>query len=79
MEANELLKLLNHQWASTTDISAIGSCGRAKAVKIKNEIRNKLGNKIYLPDNKVPMEEVITYFNINMNYLKKIRDLNKEG
>ncbi len=77
MNAEEILKLIDQQWATTTDITKIGKCGRDKAVKIKKEIANELGNKYYLPDGMVPMEKVVKYFNININYLKRMKNLNK--
>ena len=78
MNAEELLELINQQWATTTDITKIGQCGRDKAVKIKSEIKSQLGNNYYLPNGRVPMEKVVEYFNININYLKRIKNLNKE-
>lgn len=77
MNAEEILKLINQQWATTTDITKIGKCGRDKAVKIKNQIKQHLGNSFYLPNGMVPMEKVVEYFNININYLKRLKNLNK--
>ena len=73
VSAEEMLKIFDNQWASTKDIMKIGAVGVNKSQKIKNEIceiSNKNGYK--LPCGLVPMEEVINYFGININYLKRV-------
>ena len=73
LQADQMLITLNKQWATIQDIMLVGSLGRNKARDIKNEIANKIeaeGKK--LPNNLVPMEKVIEYFNINVEYLVSI-------
>ena len=73
LNASELLELLNSQWASVNDIRLIGNVGLNTARSIKKEIVmlvEDTGKK--LPPNLVPMEYVIHYFNINIQYLRKI-------
>ena len=73
LQADQMLITLNKQWATIQDIMLVGSLGRNKARDIKNEIANKIeaeGKK--LPNNLVPMEKVIEYFNINVEYLVNI-------
>ena len=73
LQADQMLTTLNKQWATIQDIMLVGSLGRNKARDIKNEIANKIeaeGKK--LPNNLVPMEKVIEYFNINVEYLVNI-------
>ena len=75
ISANEMLNMLGHQWADTKDIMKIGSVGKNKAISIKKLIAKKLeeSEKEYaLPNNKVPMEEVMKYFNINIDYLSRL-------
>lgn len=74
LSANEILNLLNKQWATAQDIRAIGSVGANKALEIKNEIRKKVEVDGYkLPSTRLlPMQYVIDYFKININYLKKV-------
>lgn len=73
MKANDLLNMINKQWATTTDIMSIGEVGYHKALDIKKEIATALENQKYkLPKNKVPMEFVVEYFKINISYLKKV-------
>ena len=56
MKANDLLNMINKQWATTTDIMSIGEVGYHKALDIKKEIATVLENQKYkLPKNKLPM------------------------
>ena len=75
MKAKELLDLLDKQWANTKDIQKIGGIGEAKALKVKKHIRDELINEknYYLPNERtVPMCEVVKFFKIDINYLKRI-------
>ena len=78
MSSKDLLKLIDKQWADTKTIMQIGAVGRNKAIDIKNKIRNELEeNNYYLPPNLIPMENVLSYFKINVNYLIKIANSQK--
>lgn len=73
LPADKMLVTLNKQWATIQDIMLVGSLKRNKARDIKNEIAEKIkqeGKKF--PNNLVPMEKVIEYFNINVEYLVSI-------
>jgi len=73
IQADEMLELLNKQWATIQDIMKIGALGRNKARNIKNEIeRNIVDQGLKLPNNLVPMEKVIEYFKINLDFLVTI-------
>lgn len=73
IQADEMLKILNKQWATIQDIMKIGAIGRNKARNIKNEIeRNIIDQGLKLPNNLVPMEKVIEYFKINLDFLVTI-------
>lgn len=70
ISAEDMLVLLSKQWATVQDIMKIGALGRNKARDIKNEIEREVkdsGQK--LPNNLVPMEKVIDYFKINLDFL----------
>ena len=68
-----MLEILNKQWATIQDIMKIGALGRNKARNIKNEIeRNIIAQGLKLPNNLVPMEKVIEYFKINLDFLLAI-------
>ena len=73
IQADERLEILNKQWATIQDIMKIGALGRNKARNIKNEIeRNIMDQGLKLPNNLVPMEKVIEYFKINLDFLVTI-------
>ena len=73
IQADEMLEILNKQWATIQDIMKIGALGRNKARDIKNEIeRNIIDQGLKLPNNLVPMEKVIEYFKINLDFLVTI-------
>ena len=73
IQADEMLEILNKQWATIQDIMKIGALGRNKARNIKNEIeRNIIDQGLKLPNNLVPREKVIEYFKINLDFLVTI-------
>ena len=73
IQADEMLEILNKQWATIQDIMKIGALGRNKARNIKKEIeRNIIDQGLKLPNNLVPMEKVIEYFKINLDFLVTI-------
>ena len=75
IQADEMLEILNKQWATIQDIMKIGALGRNKARNIKNEIeRNIIDQGFKLPNNLVPMEKVIDYFKINIDFLVSINN-----
>lgn len=71
LSADELLNVINKQWATTNDIMSIGSVGYHRALKIRKTIAEEIGTE-RLPKYLVPMEFVVDYFNINVSYLKKV-------
>lgn len=73
IQADEMLEILNKQWATVQDIMKIGAVGRNKARSIKNEIDRSIKETgLDLPNNLVPMEKVIEYFKINVDFLVSI-------
>ena len=73
LSANETLDLIRKQWATVEDIQLLGRTGINKAQTIKKQIKEeieKTGKK--LPYGVVPMEKVVEYYDININYLKKV-------
>lgn len=79
LNADQLLEIASSQWASAKDIMKIGNVGRNKAYAIRSEIALSL----YGDDSKlrnrglVPMNEVLKYFNIDINYLKEVASYGK--
>lgn len=74
--AKEILKTLEKQWLTTKDIQIVSGSSQIKAREIKKNITAIIlqeGN--YLPQGLVPVDRVIKYLNINVNYLKKIANI----
>ena len=79
LNAEEVLKVASSQWASAKDIMKIGSVGRNKAYAIRSEIALSLYNNDDKVRNRglVPMNEVLKYFGIDINYLKEVATYDK--
>lgn len=78
LSISDLLKIIDKQWANSSDIAKVGCVGINRAGAIKKEISKIVESENYkLPFGLVPMKYVIDYFKIDINYLKKIEKLNK--
>ena len=79
LSAQEILDLLNLQWADTETVMKLGSIGSNKALYVKKVIRESLEAEGYfLPRGLVPMDKLVDYFKINVSYLKKISGKEKK-
>ena len=73
MDARETLKLISKQWCDLNDLMKLAEIGKNNAVKLRRGIRNDLTLKGYiLPNNRLPMIEVVNKLKININYLEKM-------
>ena len=71
MTANETLQIIAKQWCNLSDLMKLAGVGRNKALTIKSSIKQRLENEnYYVPNNAVPMQEVVKYFNIDVPYLE---------
>lgn len=80
MTANEILKLIAKQWCNLNDLMKLAGVGRNNALLIKSTIKKKLEEQnYYVPNNAVPMQEVVKYLNIDIPYLEaRVQTLMKE-
>ncbi len=73
MNYQELFNLISKPWASVKDIKKIANCGRDRASKIRDTIILDIinnGKNIPIAREKiVPMENVISYLNLNLDYI----------
>lgn len=77
MNARETLKLISKQWCDINDLMKLTELGKNNAIKLRSEIKNELLLKGYiLPNNRLPMIEVINKLKININYLEKMAKQN---
>lgn len=73
MNARETLKLISKQWCDINDLMKLAETGKNNAVKLRREIKDELILKGYtLPNNRLPMIEVVNKLKININYLEKM-------
>ncbi len=73
MNAKETLNLISKQWCNLSDLQKLTGLGKNSTIKLKNEIKLDLESKGYLLPNKLlPMNEVVNYLKININYLQKM-------
>ena len=73
MDARETLKLISKQWCNLNDLMLFAEIGKNNAVKLRKEIKQDLINQGYtLPNNRLPMIEVVNKLKININYLEKM-------
>lgn len=80
MTANETLKLIAKQWCNLSDLMKLAGVGRNNALVIKSTIKKRLENEnYYVPNNAVPMQEVVKYLNIDIPYLEARANQIKEA
>lgn len=73
MDARETLKLISKQWCNLNDLMLLAEIGKNNAIKLRKEIKQDLINQGYtLPNNRLPMIEVVNKLKININYLEKM-------
>lgn len=72
MTADETLKLIAKQWCNLSDLMKLAGVGRNTALNIKSTIKKRLENEnYYVPNNAVPMIEVVKYLDIDIAYLEE--------
>lgn len=71
MNAKEILELISKQWCTLEDLKKLTGLGKNNLLKLKREIKKELNNNS-LPSKLLPMNEVVKYLNIDIDYLKKI-------
>lgn len=71
MNAKEILELISKQWCTLEDLKKLTGLGKNNLLKLKREIKNELNNNS-LPSKLLPMNEVVKYLNIDIDYLKKL-------
>lgn len=71
MNVREILELITTKnWCDISDLMKLTGLSRISALKIKNKIKKELNYEIHTT--KLPMNIVVDYLNIDINYLKKI-------
>ena len=71
MNAEETLKLISTKtWCNINDLMKLTGLSRSSALKIRNKIKDTLNYEIHTRD--LPMNVVIDYLNIDVEYLKNV-------
>lgn len=71
MSTDEILKIISKQWCSLDDLRNLTGLGKNNLLKLKREIRKSLNNNS-IPNKLLPMNEVVKYLNIDVDYLIKL-------
>lgn len=73
MNAHDMLEILSKQWCNTEDLKMLTGLGKNNISKLKTKIRKELMSKGYkLPTKLLPMNEVVNYLKIDIEYLNQI-------
>lgn len=73
MNAHDTLEILSKQWCNTEDLKKLTGLGKNNISKLKTKIRKELMSKGYkLPTKLLPMNEVVNYLKIDIEYLNQI-------
>ena len=72
LTAKEALDIVSKQWASVNDIKRLASVGNSKALEIKKDIQQGLSKSGFTLTTKIPMDRLVEYLGINVEYLRKI-------
>lgn len=71
MSTDEILKTISKQWCSLDDLRNLTGLGKNSLLKLKREIKKSLNNNS-IPNKLLPMNEVVKYLNIDVDYLIKL-------
>lgn len=73
MSAKETLKLISKQWCDFSDLMRLAEIGKNNALKLRNQIKTELSSQGYtLPNNRLPMIEVVKKLKIDISYLQRM-------
>lgn len=75
LTAKDTLELISKQWCSSQDFSILSNTGKNTTLKLMRELRKQLEQENYfLPTNLLPMDKVVEYLHLNVDYLEKVSD-----
>ena len=75
LTAKDTLELISKQWCSSQDFSILSNTGKNTTLKLIRELRKQLEQENYfLPTNLLPMDKVVEYLHLNVDYLEKVSD-----
>lgn len=77
MNAKETIKLISKTWCNINDLMLLTGLSRSSVLKIKNKIKKQLNYEINTRD--LPMNIVVNYLKIDIDYLKMIATKEEES
>lgn len=77
MNAEETLKLISKTWCNINDLMKLTGLSRSSVLKIRNRIKEQSNNEIYTRD--LPMNVVVDYLKIDIDYLKNMTTRKEES
>lgn len=73
--ARETLELVSKQWCSSKEFSILSGTGKNTTLKLMSDLRSQLKQDNYhLPKTLLPMNKVVEYLHIDLQYLRKVSD-----
>lgn len=77
MNAEETLKLISKTWCNINDLMKLTGLSRSSVLKIRNRIKEQSNNEIHTRD--LPMNVVVDYLKIDIDYLKNMTTRKEES
>lgn len=76
LSAKQTLEIVSKPWCSSQDFRILSNTGKNTTLKLMKELRSQLEQENYfLPCNMLPMDKVVEYLNLNLNYLNTVNEL----
>ncbi|MBO5138382.1 MAG: hypothetical protein J6B89_01945 [Bacilli bacterium] len=76
MNAEETLKLISKTWCDINTLMKLTGLSRSSVLKIRNRIKEQSNNEIHTRD--LPMNVVVDYLKIDVDYLKSMTTRKEE-
>ncbi len=70
MNAKETLELISKNWCNINDLMKLTGLSKSSALRLKRKIKEHLNYELQTVD--LPMNIVVNYLKIDINYLKKL-------
>ena len=77
MNAEETLELISKNWCDINDLMKLTGLSKSSALRLKRKIKEHLNYEIHTVD--LPMNIVVNYLKIDINYLRKLTTRKEES
>ncbi len=76
MNAKETLELISKNWCNVNDLMRLTGLSKSSALRLKRKIKEYLNYELHTVD--LPMNIVVDYLKIDINYLKNLATRKEE-